>query len=190
VTQFARARGQTHPIGGGVDAASSVGSDAGSAGETMDARGDRMLEELCTRPLDHAPFPRVYLDVTYLKSRRRGQVVFEAIVAATGARTDGGLEILGIDTGDSEDADFWRRFLLSMALRGLGGVRVLGSDEHGGLEEALADVFPEARWTYSPGTATSIAHGSRRVGRTRGRPSTPRVRGWWAVPGARGHAVR
>lgn len=171
--------GENHPIGGGAVAGPSVPWEAaGSAGETMGVDGDRFLEELCTRRLDHAPFPRLYVDATYVKSRRDGDVSFQAIVAATGARADGGLEILGIDVGDSEDQEFWRRFLFSLRVRGLRGVRQLGSDRHGGLVEALQDVFPRAAWSHAPahGDASPLPDGMAEPRAILSRVVTRRVR--------------
>ena len=98
-----------------------------------------------TRPLDHTPFPYVYLDATYLHVRNKpgqgGQVVSMAVVVATGIAADGSREVLGLDVGDSEDETFWRGFLLSLKQRGLAGVQLVISDQHAGLVAALTRSF-------------------------------------------------
>lgn len=75
---------------------------------------DEIVGAFRTRPLDHTPFPYVYLDATYLHVRNKpgvgGQVVSMAVVVATGITADGSREILGLDVGDSEDEIFWRTF--------------------------------------------------------------------------------
>lgn len=114
--------------------------------------GDELLEELCTRRLDHARFTRVYLDVAYVKDRVDGEVVFQAIVAVTGVRAGGAVEILGVDIGDSESPAFWRRCLQTLVSRGLAGVRVVASEDHRGVAGAVAEVFPGARWECAPAT--------------------------------------
>lgn len=43
----------------------------------------------------------------------------------------------GLDVGDSEEEVFWRGFLTSLEQRGLGGVRLVISDQHSGLVAAL-----------------------------------------------------
>src|SRR4051794_9003668 len=64
-----------------------------------------------------------------------------AVVVATGVTAAGGREVLGLDVGDSEDEVFWRGFLRTLKERGLGGVRLVISDQHCGLVAALGRVF-------------------------------------------------
>src|SRR5205823_7971400 len=96
-------------------------------------------------------FPYVYLDATYLHVRNPiGQVVSMAVIA-TGIAADGSREILGLDVGDSEEETFWRGFLTSLKGRGLGGVRLVISDQHAGLVKALKRCFPRSRASALPG---------------------------------------
>ena len=69
---------------------------------------DEVVAEFRNRRLDHIRFPYVYLDATYLHVREKGlgQVVSKAVVIATGTRSDGGREVLGLDVSDSEDEAF------------------------------------------------------------------------------------
>jgi putative transposase len=69
------------------------------------------------------------------------QVTSMAVVVATGVTATGEREILGLDVGDSEDEVFWRGFLTSLKQRGLGGVRLVISDQHSGLVAALRRSF-------------------------------------------------
>jgi putative transposase len=106
---------------------------------------DEIVEAFRTRRLDHVEFPYVYLDATYLHVRNdTGQVASMAVVIATGITAVGEREVLGVDVGDSEDEVFWRSFLRSLKGRGLGGVRLLISDQHAGLVAALRRVFQGA----------------------------------------------
>ena len=102
---------------------------------------DELVGAFRTRRLDHAEFPYVFLDATYLHVRTStssgGQVTSKAVVVATGVTADGRREILGLDVGDSEDEVFWRAFLTGLKKRGLGGVRLVISDQHAGLVAAL-----------------------------------------------------
>jgi putative transposase len=72
-----------------------------------------------------------------------GQVSM-AVIVATGIAADGSREILGLDVGDSEDETFWRAFLTSLKQRGLGGVRLVISDQHAGLVKAVKRCFQGA----------------------------------------------
>lgn len=55
------------------------------------------------RSLASTRFPYVLLDATYLKAHEGPHVVSKAVVIATGVRSDGGREVLGLAVGDSED---------------------------------------------------------------------------------------
>ncbi len=111
---------------------------------------DEVVGAFRTRALDHIEFPYVYLDATYLNVRvaaaggQPGQVTSMAVVVATGIAADGSREILGLDVGDSEDEVFWRGFLTSLKQRGLGGVKLVISDQHAGLVKALKRSFQGA----------------------------------------------
>ena len=103
---------------------------------------DEAVGAFRTRRLDHARFPYVYLDATYLHVRTEAaMVVSKAVVVATGVTEHGSREILGLDVGDSEDEVFWRAFLIGLKKRGLGGVQLVISDQHAGLVAALTRVF-------------------------------------------------
>ena len=122
------------------------GSEAGRARVAALARQPGAFR---TRSLDHVEFPYIYLDATYLHVRNKpgkgGQVVSMAVVVATGVTARGDREILGLDVGDSEDEIFWRGFLNSLKQRGLGGglggVKLVISDQHAGLVKALSRAF-------------------------------------------------
>jgi putative transposase len=106
---------------------------------------DEAVGAFRTRRLDHTEFPYVFMDATYLHVRTDtaagGQVTSKAVVVATGVTADGRREILGVDVGDSEDEVFWRAFLTGLKKRGLGGVRLVISDQHAGLVAALRRAF-------------------------------------------------
>jgi len=103
---------------------------------------DETVGAFRTRVLDHVEFPYVYLDATYLHVRNTtGQVTSMAVVVATGVTATGQREILGLDVGDSEDEVFWRGFMTSLKQRGLGGLKLVISDQHSGLVKALRRCF-------------------------------------------------
>jgi transposase-like protein len=72
--------------------------------------------------------------------------VSRAVVVVTGVTAVGNREVLGCDVGDSEDGAFWTSFLCSLRQRGLKGVRLVISDHHLGLKEAIGKVFVGASW--------------------------------------------
>ncbi|MGH3588890.1 MAG: IS256 family transposase [Pseudonocardia sp.] len=98
------------------------------------------------RSLADQAFPYVFLDATYCKARVNRRVVSQAVVVATGVAADGRREVLGFAVGDSEDGAFWTSFLRTLKARGLGGVQLVISDAHQGLQAAIAAVMLGAAW--------------------------------------------
>ena len=96
---------------------------------------DEQVGEFCARPIRDA-FPYLFL----LKAHEGSRAVSEAAVIATGVRIDGHREVLGLAVGDSEDGAFWTAVLRGLRARGLAGVRLVISDAHEGLENAIAAV--------------------------------------------------
>ena len=98
------------------------------------------------RRLDHTAFPYVFLDATYVKAHEGAHVVSKAVIVATGVAADGNREVLGLAVGDSEDRAFWTAFLRQLRTRGLSGVRLVISDAHEGLRQAIDKVMLGAAW--------------------------------------------
>jgi transposase-like protein len=88
----------------------------------------------------------VWLDATYHKVRVDGRVVSQATVVAIGVTSQGERQVLGVDVGPSEDRVFWTAFLRSLVKRGLQGVRLVISDAHTGLKQAISTVLTGASW--------------------------------------------
>jgi putative transposase len=107
---------------------------------------DESLQAFRDRPLDHVEFPYVFLDATYVKARVGGRIVARAVIVATGVSRSGDREVLGVEVGDSEDGTFWIAFLRSLRARGLSGVKLVISDAHLGLREAISAVMLGATW--------------------------------------------
>ena len=131
------------------DLVAALGVDTGISKSEVSricARLDEQVAAYDTRPLDHTPFPYVFLDATYCKARVNGRVVSQAVVIATGVSAEGRREVLGSKVGDSENTVFWTGFLRDLRERGLGGVQLVISDHHRGLINAIDTVFLGAAW--------------------------------------------
>lgn len=108
---------------------------------------DTEVERFRARPLGEAAYPYVWLDATFVKARRDGRVVSQAVVIAIGLNAQTGQrEVLGVDVGPSEDGAFWLGFLRGLLARGLSGVQLVISDAHEGLKQAIAAVLHSASW--------------------------------------------
>jgi transposase-like protein len=106
---------------------------------------DAQVHAFRTRRLD-GEFPYLFLDATFEKVRENGRVIAMAVLIAVGVRSSGDREVLGVDVGPAEDHEFWLQFLRQLAGRGLSRVRLVISDSHLGLKQAVAQVFVGATW--------------------------------------------
>jgi transposase-like protein len=107
---------------------------------------DGRVAEFRNRPLDHGPYTFVWVDALTQKVREGGRVVNVHALVAVGVNNDGHREILGIDIAASEDGAGWTAFLRSLVARGLSGVKLVVSDAHAGLVDAIGGVLPGASW--------------------------------------------
>jgi transposase-like protein len=106
---------------------------------------DTEVRSFLARPIE-AECPYVWLDATFHKVRETGRVISVATVVAIGVTTTGERTVLGAQTGPSEDHQFWVAFLRQLVKRGLTGVRLVISDAHEGLRQAIAKVLHGATW--------------------------------------------
>ena len=105
---------------------------------------DAELQTWRERPLDETPY--LILDARYEKVRHGGSVVSCAVLVAIGIDARGHRSILGTSVSLSEAEPHWRDFLAGLQARGLHGVKMIVSDAHAGLKEALAARFSGVPW--------------------------------------------
>jgi transposase-like protein len=106
---------------------------------------DTTVTAFRTRPLT-GEHRYVWLDATYHKVRVDGRVISQATVVAVGVTSGGERQVLGVDVGPSEDRAFWTAFLRGLVKRGLKGVRLVISDAHTGLTQAISTVLSGTSW--------------------------------------------
>ncbi len=107
---------------------------------------DQIVEDFRTRPLDGAPYAYVTLDALVVKCREGGRTVNVCVVHAVGVNRDGFRESLGLDVVTAEDGAAWLAFVRGLVARGLAGVKLVSSDAHPGLVDAIAATLPGAAW--------------------------------------------
>ena len=103
------------------------------------------LERFAKRPLEEA-YPNLVLDARSEKVRQAGVIRSQAEQIAIGINHDGRRQILAVELANRESRTSWRDFLLELKSRGLRGMELVVSDDHPGLERAIAEVVPEAAW--------------------------------------------
>jgi len=107
---------------------------------------DGIVEDFRTRSLDGAPYAYVTLDALVVKCREGGRTVNVCVVHAVGVNRDGFRESLGLDVVTAEDGAAWLAFVRGLVARGLAGVKLVSSDAHPGLVDAIAATLPGAAW--------------------------------------------
>lgn len=107
---------------------------------------DPMVASFRNRPLDPAGYPYLWVDALTQRVREDGRIVNVCAVVATGVTAEGKREILGVDVVSAEDGAAWTAFLRGLVARGLRGVRLVVSDAHEGLKNAIAAVLDGASW--------------------------------------------
>src|SRR6478672_10068243 len=107
---------------------------------------DTAVEAFRTRPLDAGRYTFMAADGLVLKVREQGRVVNVHALIAVGVNAEGYREILGVDVTTAEDGAGWLTFLRSLTARGLSGVKLVTSDAHAGLINAIGATLPGASW--------------------------------------------
>jgi transposase-like protein len=149
------------------DLLKALGLDGMSKSEVSRICGelDTVVAAFRTRPLagEHR---YLWVDATYHKVRIDGRVMSQATVVAVGITSDGDRQVLGVEVGPSEDRAFWTTFLRSLVKRGLKGVRLVISDAHEGLKQAIGAVLSGTTWQrcrvhFMRNLLATVPHGAR-----------------------------
>ena len=114
---------------------------------TLAVRLDTELAAWRERPLTASSYPYVWVDARYEHVRIDGRVVSQGVLLVSGLRGDDGRrEILGVAVEDTESEATYQTLFRSLKARGLGGVRLVISDDHAGLRQAITRHFQGASW--------------------------------------------
>src|ERR687885_456599 len=97
---------------------------------------DERVNAFLDRPLT-GEWPYLWLDATYLKVREGGRIVSVAAIIAVAVNAEGKREIVGLGLGPSEAEPFWSAFLKGLVKRGLSGIKLVISEAHEGLRNAI-----------------------------------------------------
>lgn len=104
------------------------------------------IEDWRNRQLKGGTYPYVYVDGIYLRRNWGGEFENVSILVAIGVNEDGYREVIGAAEGMKEDKASWLAFLQWLKGRGLDGVRLIVGDKCLGMLEAVAEVFPQAKY--------------------------------------------
>ena len=91
-------------------------------------------------------YPFLTVDATYFKVREHGRIISKAMFIAYGTNEHGHRDIIGFKPYSRESAATWSDFFQYLKKRGLRGVKMVTSDAHGGILNALVKELPDVPW--------------------------------------------
>ena len=91
-------------------------------------------------------YPYLYIDATYLKVNWAGAVRSMALLVALGVSDSGYREVLAVESAGGEKTASYRNLLKGLLERGLSGVRLVISDDHEAIKQAVQVELPSAAW--------------------------------------------
>lgn len=106
---------------------------------------DEQVEKFRNRPLEEE-YPFVIVDATYFKVRHDHRIISNALMIAIGTTAKGRREVLGFKLYSGETKEGWQDFLQHLKDRGLHGVKMITSDAHENIINAISKVFPKVPW--------------------------------------------
>lgn len=105
------------------------------------------VAELRTSSLaDAGPFSLVACNALTMKVGGGGRVVSTDVVMGTGVSHDGHREPLGMQVATSDPRRAWNMLFAELVARGLTGVKLITSDAHADLVEAMRANFTGTSW--------------------------------------------
>ena len=93
-------------------------------------------------------YPVVYIDATYVSTRREHSVSQETYYSMLGVLPDGKREVLGIVNHPTEGAINWKIELNALRERGVEKIDLIVSDALSGIENAVTGAFPTSRHQF------------------------------------------
>jgi putative transposase len=108
---------------------------------------DAEVDAFRRRSLLGERYPYVYLDATYVKVRDAGRVVSMGCLVAIGVAASGERRVLGLDlAAGNDEGNAWAGFVRGLLERGLASVRLVVSDAHRGVVDAVHGQLLGAAW--------------------------------------------
>jgi putative transposase len=92
---------------------------------------DSELEAWRNRQLEAKAYPYLFVDARYEKVRVDTRVVSQGVLVVSAVRDDGFREIIAVEVADTESEATFQELLRSLKRRGLSGVELVVSDDHG-----------------------------------------------------------
>jgi putative transposase len=107
---------------------------------------DPIVNEWANRPLNLMYYKYIYVDAMYIKVREHHRVVSKAVYVAIGVNQNNKREIIGLSVSHAESKEGWKGFFDKLKSRGLQSPKMVISDAHEGLKNAIQESFVGSSW--------------------------------------------
>lgn len=107
---------------------------------------DPVVKEWAHRSLLGHEYKYVYVDAMYIKVREYQKVVSKAVYIAIGVNEKNKREFIGLSINHAESKEGWKRFFQDLQSRGLQSPKLVISDAHEGLKNAIQESFVGSGW--------------------------------------------
>ncbi|WP_411953968.1 IS256 family transposase [Alkalibacillus sp. S2W] len=107
---------------------------------------DPIVNEWAQRPLHTLTLDFVFVDALYIKVRENQKVVSKAVYIAIALDDEGYRHILGLHISHSENEEAWQTFFQQLIGRGVSSPKLVVSDAHNGLVNAIQKSFIGTSW--------------------------------------------
>lgn len=109
-------------------------------------RLDPIVNEWANRPLNVHDYRYLFVDAMYIKVRENDKVVSKAVYIALAVKSDGRRDIVGLKVAHAESEENWSDFFDELISRGFKSPRLIISDAHQGLRNAIQKRFVGTTW--------------------------------------------
>ncbi|GKV67493.1 MULTISPECIES: IS256 family transposase [unclassified Sporosarcina] len=113
---------------------------------SLTAKLDPVVNEWANRPLNVMSYRYLFMDAMYIKVRENKRVVSKAVYIATAINSENRREVIGLRVDAQESKKGWQTFIQSLKGRGLQSPKLIVSDAHEGLRQAIQQEFTGTSW--------------------------------------------
>lgn len=107
---------------------------------------DPIVNEWASRSISTENYRYLYVDAMYIKVREFDKVVSKGVYIGLAVKDDGKREIIGLKVGHEESEENWANFFDDLISRGFRSPRLVISDAHEGLQNAIQKKFIGSAW--------------------------------------------
>jgi|SRR5690625_447240 len=107
---------------------------------------DPIVNKWANRPLNVYEYRYLYVDAMYIKVRENDKVVSKAVYIGLAVKSDGKRDIIGLKVAHAESEKNWSDFFDELISRGFQSPRLIISDAHQGLRNAIQKRFIGTAW--------------------------------------------